>query len=276
MSEFLLQCRCLCFAAAIACAIGCGTTRSYTATEQLLLSDAVDATVSKIDFRPLAGRQVFLDTSYAKEANKGRNGPVDSALVNADYVISAVRQQLMAAGCELCESRDKCETVVEMRMGALGTDGHSIIYGIPAMNLGQTPSLISGVPLAPSIPELAIAKRESKSAASKLALFAYDRETLAPIWQSGIAQSGSNARDQWVLGIGPFQSGSVYPATRFAGRRMKDSGRPNEQLAAPVNPVNGVDHRGVYVYEPPPSSQSDGQPTARTASGPASIPPAER
>src|SRR5690606_5395103 len=39
-------------------AAGCGTTRDKLATEQLLLSDAVDRAVARIDFSPLKGEKV--------------------------------------------------------------------------------------------------------------------------------------------------------------------------------------------------------------------------
>ena len=44
--------------------IGCGTTTKRLGTEQVLLSTAVDEAVSQIDFGVLAGRRVFLDTSF--------------------------------------------------------------------------------------------------------------------------------------------------------------------------------------------------------------------
>ena len=244
---------------------GCGTTKSYTATEQLLLSDAVDSTITKIDFRPLAGQKVYLETKFAAGANKTNQGATESRLVNSDYVISAVRQQLMAAGCLLVEERDKCDLVVEMRLGALGADAHNILYGIPSMNLGGATNLITGVQAIPTIPELALAKRDSRSAAAKVALFAYQKDTMEPYWQSGIAQAGSSARDSWWLGIGPFQSGTIYPATRFAGRRMRDRiGLPDPKSPVPaeVDPVNGIDHRSQYVFQ-----QGDGETETAIAAG---------
>ncbi|MFN9914335.1 MAG: DUF6655 family protein, partial [Pirellulaceae bacterium] len=67
---------------------GCGTTKSYTATEQLLMSDAVDSTISKIDFRPLTGQKLYLDSTYIATSGKPTPGvPMQqSSLVNADYV----------------------------------------------------------------------------------------------------------------------------------------------------------------------------------------------
>lgn len=238
------------FCAAWCCfTLGCGATKSFTATEQLLMSDAVDSTIAKMDFRAIGGHKVFLDTTYVVGAGKVIPGvamPVN--LVNSDYVISALRQQLTAAGCMLVDSRDAAEIICEARCGALGTDGHSVTYGIPANNfLNSASAVIPGTPTLPSIPEISVAKREMKSAAAKVSVFAYDRETREPLWQSGIAQAGSSARDTWILGVGPLQYGNIYKGTRFAGRRLKPLGiRSDEPQLAQKS--NGVDHRGNYLF----------------------------
>lgn len=193
---------------------GCGATKSYTATEQLLMSDAVDATVAKLDFEPLTGKKVYLDTTYVKT----QKSPL---LIDSDYVISSLRQQMMAAGVQLVENREESDLIAEARMGALGMDGHSVTYGLPASNaLSTATTAFSSTPLLPSIPEISFARREAKSGAAKLAVFAYERETRDPYWQSGIARSSSNARDTWVLGVGPFQSGTIHQGTRFAGDKL--------------------------------------------------------
>ena len=58
---------------------GCGTIREKRATEQLLLSDAVDRSVANIDFSPLAGEKVFLDTRFLDFKN--------GSSINTSYVI---------------------------------------------------------------------------------------------------------------------------------------------------------------------------------------------
>jgi hypothetical protein len=228
---------------------GCGATKSFTATEQLLMSDAVDSTISKMDFRALSGQKVFLDTTFLVGAGKVIPGvamPVN--LVNSDYVISALRQQLTAAGCLLVDSRDTADIICEARCGALGTDGHSITYGIPANNfLSTASSVIPGTPSLPTIPELSLAKKEMKSAAAKVAVFAYDRETREPLWQSGVAQAGSSARDTWILGVGPLQYGNIYNGTRFAGKRIRPFATKSDE-ALLADETNGVDHRGNYLF----------------------------
>jgi hypothetical protein len=98
-------------------------------------------------------------------------------------VISGLRQQMLAAGCNLVEKREDADLICEARCGALGTDGHSVIYGIPASNgLAGMGTILSGTPALPAIPEISVAKRELKSAAGKVAVFAYTKDSHEPVW----------------------------------------------------------------------------------------------
>lgn len=191
--------------------VGCGATRGYSATEQLVLSDAVDNSVASIDFRPLAGKKVYLDTSYLR-AIKG------VAFVNADYVISALRQQIVAAGCLIQDAAADANVIVEARVGVLGSDDHLMTFGVPeTQTIVAASSIIPGAPRVPSIPEIAVARRETRQAAAKVIAFAYDRETREPLWQSGVNRAVASANDTWILGMGPFQTGSVRKRTKLAG-----------------------------------------------------------
>lgn len=242
---------CLLFACLLTTS-GCGTTKSVIATEQLLMSDAVDSTISKLDFRPLTGYKVFLDTTYMASAGKPIPGvPMQANLVTSDYVISSLRQQLTAAGCQLVDSKETADIICEARCGALGTDGHNVIYGIPATNIfGGASALLANAPNLPTIPEISFAKKDVKSAAAKIAVFAYDRETREPLWQSGVAQAGSNAKDTWFLGIGPIQQGTIYRGARFAGRRIvPDKVQSDDNPLG--SPPNGVDPRAQITFASP-------------------------
>jgi hypothetical protein len=245
----------------IALLVGCGTTKSYTATDQLLMSDAVDTSISKIDFRPLAGRKVFLDTTYLGSAKPSPANP-NPGLIQSDYVISSLRQQMMAAGCYLVDSKNEAELVCEARIGALGTDGHAVTYGLPASSaLSTASSAFSGTPSLPAIPEISFAKKELKSAASKVALFAYTKDTRQPVWQSGIEQARSNSRDTWIMGIGPIQRGSIYTDTQFAGSSL--SRKNFDTLSTTEKPQpDGVDFRESFTFA---SEIPDDRPEEETA-----------
>lgn len=195
-------------------AIGCGTTREKLATDQLLLSDAVDRSVANIDFSPLAHQKVYLDTQFIKFQSKG---PVDT-----NYVVSSIRQQLVVAGCLIQENKEDATYIVEARVGTLGSDQHDINYGVPASHsLNAAASLVSSTPLLPVLPEISLARKSEDMAAAKVAVFAYHREDRHPVWQSGTSVAKSQAKAKWFLGAGPFQSGTIYEGTHFAGNRLK-------------------------------------------------------
>lgn len=222
---------------------GCGTTKEHQATEQLLLSDAVDRSVSTIDFRPLSGEKVYLDTSYLRSVKS-------ASFVNADYVTSALRQQVMAAGCYLQDSSADAEIIIEARIGTLGYDDHRVTFGVPEnSSINSTVSLFPGSPSVPQIPEIALARRDAREGAAKVAAFAYDRETREAIWQSGISQSRSTARDTWVMGVGPFQGGSIRDETRLAGTKLIRFGRRSTGSPAKVFSRPPVDYTAETRFD---------------------------
>jgi hypothetical protein len=199
-------------ALAVLCA-GCGTTRrsdtSRTATEQLLLADAIDRSVSRIDFGLLAGKEIYLDNTYLGSA------------VDKEYITSTLRQHMLACGCILKDKKDEADFVVEVRAGAVGTDRHDLLFGTPSTSVSL--GAFSPVPGAPpaQVPEIALAKRTDQIGVAKIAVFAYERATGVPVWQSGSDVVASKARDLWVFGTGPYQRGNIYGGTKFAGEDLR-------------------------------------------------------
>ena len=199
-------------ATALMCGVllGCGTTRwsdtRRTATEQLLISDAMDRAVSRLDFRSVAGKTVWLDAAPIKNCT------------DSEYLVSTLRQHMLADGCVLRDKREEADYVVEVRAGAVGTDRSEVLFGVPATKI---PSVVSlpGVPS--SVPELPLVKKTEQRAVAKLALFAYNRQSGRPVWQSGVIPMESKAKDLWFLGAGPFQKGTIYDGTSFAGDKLE-------------------------------------------------------
>jgi hypothetical protein len=212
---------------AVLCCSGCGTTKMHEATQQLMASDAVDTAIARIDFTPLRGQKVFFDTDYIKNY-KG------IGFVNAEYVISSLRQQMLAAGVLLQKTADQADYIIEGRVGVLGTDDHEVSFGLPSTaavsNASNAISSAAGMPSVPSLPELSVARRRDQVAAAKIGVFAYERATGERVWQSGLSVARSTAKDMWVFGIGPFQRGTIYDdRLRFAGAPMDvkvDNSRP--------------------------------------------------
>lgn len=199
---------------------------SNSATEQLLTSDAVDQTISSLDFSSLANKKVYFDTTYIKNI-KG------VGFVNGDYIISSLRQQIVAANCLIQEKKEQADYVVEARVGALATNGHEVNYGIPASNmLSSAATLVPTAPPIPTIPEISLAKKNNQSAAAKISVFAYNQKSRERVWQSGVVQAKSTARDTWILGAGPFQRGTIYKeGTQFAGSKLEIAMPGNEEFS---------------------------------------------
>jgi hypothetical protein len=206
---------------------GCGTTRqtdtNRTATEQLLVSDAIDRALQSLNLNALSGQSVFFDESKLSD------------VVDKNYLTSSLRQYLLANGCNLREKREDADFVVEARAGAVGTDRSDLLFGLPSMNVPQI-ALVQ--PVNAIIPEIPIAKRKDQRGIAKIAVFAYHRQTGAPVWQSGLIHEESSANDVWILGAGPFQRGTIYQGTEFAGsaiRGEEEKGKPGARRLPPVD-----------------------------------------
>ncbi|MGI8977973.1 MAG: DUF6655 family protein [Pirellulaceae bacterium] len=189
---------------ALAAACGCTINKSRMATEQLVVSDAVDRVVAQVDFSPLSGQKVYFDTKYLAGAKLAGNP-------NVEYLTSSLRQQMLAYDCRLTDKLEEADLVVEARVGALGNDGNEATYGIPgSAAAGAATAIATGFPVGGTLPELSVGRRNHQWGAAKIGLFAYDRVSHQRIWQAGVSTGASQAREMWVLGIGPFQQGRVY------------------------------------------------------------------
>ena len=183
---------------------GCGTVKrtdtARTGTEQLLLTNAWDDAIRKVDFRDLTGVPVFLDTQYITSVDQG-------------WVISSLRQAMLAQGVLLRTKAEQAQWVVEARIGAYGTDDYEWLVGIPQTTIPQT---VTGIP-AGTIPEIPFIKKSDQQAIAKMALFAYDRGSGRIVWTSGTMLATSDAKDVYVGGVGPIQSGSLRQRNRRVG-----------------------------------------------------------
>ncbi len=223
-----------------ALATGCGTTRTTdttrAASEMMLVSQAIDNAVARLDLAELQGRPVFLDTQYL-------DGVVDKG-----YLISSLRQHLLAHGAILMEERKQATYVVEPRSGGVGTDKHSLLIGTPQMAI---PAVVPGIPS--QIPEIALVKRTDQKGIAKLAVFAYNRQTGRALWQSGLVEANSTLKDTWVFGAGPISRGSIRAHTELAGEELPTIAR----LPLPFPAFRGdPDAAAEHVTPAPPKAQA--------------------
>src|SRR5580692_9374779 len=138
---------------------GCTTVRltepSQTATEQLLVSTAVDHAIGNLKPVIAPGSKVFVDSTYFD---------TDSSIVLPKYTIGAVRDLVLRAGGDLVDDRKQADLIVEMRNGAQSIDHKSFLIGIPSIPVP--------IPLTGTVqtPELALFKRDNQQGISKVAL----------------------------------------------------------------------------------------------------------
>jgi hypothetical protein len=170
-------------------AVGCTTAQTSntarTSTEQLLISNAVDRALDKVDFQAFSGRAVYLEEKY-----------IDC--VDKNYVIASLRHRLLASGATLVAA-DAAEVIVEARSGGVGTASSESFVGTPEIAL---PGMLT-------IPEVRLITRTKQEGAAKIGLVAYDAATkrvLGPGGQS-LAQSDNNL--WYAAGVGPWRSGSL-------------------------------------------------------------------
>lgn len=228
---------------ALAAACGCGTVKTSgtarTGTEQLLLTNAWDSALAKIDFRPLTGVPVFLDTTNVAAVDQG-------------WVVSSLRQALLVQGVLLREKREQAQWIVEARVGAYGTDSYSAMVGIPQTTV---PPTFTGIPSG-TIPEMSLLKKSHQEGIAKLALFAYDRASGQYVWSSGPVLSTSSAKDLYVGGVGPIQGGTIRGGTKFIGTKIP---LPSDALgpitSAPAKKDKDADAAASpFTAAPPPPS----------------------
>ena len=216
------------------CLAGCGTTRftdtRRSATEQLLVSGAIDRAVDAIDCSPLADKKVHLDMAC--------KAPSD----DQQYLIGTIRQKLLASGCVLQDKKTDADLVIEARVGAVGTDSNQVIFGVPATQVPQELAALSSSPLSvPSIPEIPIVKKQAQRGVAKVGLFAYDRKTGEAYWQSGASPVDATASEIWVIGAGPWQWGTIYDIPKFAGgdlplaKLFRNMRRKNKVVDDPIS-----------------------------------------
>lgn len=236
--------------------LGCGTTRTSdtprTATEQLLLSQAVDRVLDVMDFSPLAGKDVFVDPAYLEAVDK-------------NYVLSSVREHVFAAGARIKDKAENAEIVVEVRSGALGTDRYERFVGVPQLTLLPPP-------LPPAIPETPFLKRLNQQGVAKLAIYAYARRTGELVMQGGTAQTLTDNQSLWILGLGPFERGSIRRGRRLGGEPLPAI-LPELPIVNPAQLFEAdVPAEGNTARESPAPSSSPPQPAGPASSPGASAP----
>ncbi len=162
--------------------------------EQLLISNAVDQALDKFDFRTLQGRKVFIEEKYLDSVDKG-------------YLMSSIRERILYNSGQISSKADDAEVTLEIRSGGVGTDNFETFVGIPNVS-------IPGMPI--EIPDIKFWNRTAQTGTAKLGILAYDTKTGLVYQHGGQALAKSDDTKWFLMGVGPFQSGTVNEEVRSA------------------------------------------------------------
>ncbi len=178
---------------AAALAGGCTTVTMTeppeTATEQLLITTAIDNAVANMNVGIPPGTKIFVDTSYFDGVGR------DQKVLFPKYAMAAIREKLLRSGALLAPDRQTADMIVEARTGAQSVDHNSLFVGIPSISIPIPPYFVTPV----TTPELALFKRDRQTGVAKLAIVAYRQGTGAFVSASGPSFGSSNHTETTIL-----------------------------------------------------------------------------
>ena len=184
---------------AVVVCCGCSSTvtsnTARTAKEQMLISDAVEQSLSKVDFAPVNGQAVFVEEKYLE-------------CVDKPFVVGSVRHQVMRSGGRVVDTAGAADVVIELRSGGVGTDTSESYLGTPEIAL---PGILT-------IPEIRMAEQKTQLGYAKIGMVMYDAESRFPLGEGGLAMAESDDNNWFVFGFGPIQNGSLKENVRSAQR----------------------------------------------------------
>ena len=179
----------LCLGAMLFC--GCTSSRTTdtarTGIEQLLISNAVDQTISKTALPDVLGKNVFVEEKYLDAVDKG-------------YIVGSLRQKLLTSGAHLVDAKEGSDITLEVYSGGVGTDSVETYMGVPGLT-------VPGLPV--ELPEIRLYEKSSQFGTAKIGLAAYETGNGNMIYNGGTNLARADNSNWSVAGIGPFQDGTV-------------------------------------------------------------------
>ncbi len=177
-----------------------GTPRA--GSEQLLLTGTADRAIACLDFRPLAGARVYLDTSRVAAADAG-------------WVIFGLRRAMARQGLLLVDERREAAVIVEAAVAAYGTD--------EVDRRLSTPNVVPTGPIpipAANLGSYAFGRKSRQDAVVKLALVGFDAATRRLIWESGTVVDVETF-DRRFIGPHEIRRSSTLPELERYPRRSR-------------------------------------------------------
>jgi hypothetical protein len=191
------------FLAAAFLLAGCTTDRItepyQTASEQLLVTTAVDHAIDNLKLPIARGSKVYVDPRFFDVDPSGNN------VIMSRYTIGAVRDLVLRAGGDLVDNRKTADLIVEMRNGGQSIDHKTFLVGLPTIPVP--------IPLTGTVqtPELALFKRDNQRGISKIALTIYGTKSGALVGSTGPIYGDAHDTSWTVLLVFGWDKQNILP-----------------------------------------------------------------
>ena len=178
----------------IACVLACGCSSprtsdtGRTAVEQFLLSTVVENGIGFADFKPYAGKKIFIEYDYlAPQTDK-------------PYVQGIFEMHLASAGMIVTRNAKEADLIVQILCGVLATDTNKILIGTPTL-----PIPIPDTSISVAIPEIPLFKKLTRSGYGRFSFNILDAKDRKPVKTiPGI--NASTYYTNWTILLIPFRS----------------------------------------------------------------------
>lgn len=182
---------------------GCASIRTTdparTATEQFLMTEAVNSAVEQLSPALLRDRLVFVDAAHL-------------AVPEQAFLLGELRARLLSSGVRMAGKREEAQVILEVRSGGVGIDRYDYLLGIPSFALPYTSASPGGMPIL--TPELAIFKNQKQYGFASVAFVAYWANTGELLAASGPFVGRTFRKDYWFFGVGPRTFGNIAPTEK--------------------------------------------------------------
>jgi hypothetical protein len=175
---------------------GCSTLRTTdparTATEQFLMTEAVNRAIDQLSAVALRDKEVFVSDEFINRYEDR-------------FLMAELRARLLMSGVRLRDKREQAKIILEVRSGGVGIDRQDYLLGIPAIVMSSSGT--GEIPL--TTPEIAIVKNLKQRGFASVAFVAYWAETGELVASSGPFIGRTLREDYWLFGTGPRTVGNI-------------------------------------------------------------------
>jgi hypothetical protein len=133
------------------------TAPQRTATEELLVSTAVDRAMAQVNLKISPGAKVFVSADQLQGSDDGK------------YATSQMKERLLSEGARLVDDKGKADAIVEIRAGALSIDDRQTLIGIDSFD---APVPFAGQAM--KVPQIALYSDKERQGVAKIAAFGYN------------------------------------------------------------------------------------------------------